>query len=221
MKKLSWQKRISISFYLLGVIWFCHHFIFRPIFLDWGAPESLRVLNLEGDVFTTGDIHTRAVINAQIDEVWPWIAQIGQDRAGFYSHQWLENLFLADMHNVFSIERRFQQPRQVGDTIWLANKEHYNGAGYQIVAKITPFRSFVMVGGSDYTRIKGGENASGCWALYLQPQSDSTTWLIARSSSGNIRLGEKVLRYLTFEVPHFIMEARMLNTVKRLAEEKS
>jgi hypothetical protein len=33
--------------------------------------------------------------------VWPWILQIGQDRGGFYSNTWLENLTLADIHNAF------------------------------------------------------------------------------------------------------------------------
>ena len=37
--------------------------------------------------------HTRAVtIDAPAQQVWPWLAQIGQDRAGFYSYTWLENL---------------------------------------------------------------------------------------------------------------------------------
>jgi hypothetical protein len=35
----------------------------------------------------------RAVtIDAPVEDVWPWLAQIGQDRAGFYSYEWLENL---------------------------------------------------------------------------------------------------------------------------------
>jgi hypothetical protein len=31
-------------------------------------------------------------IDAPASAVWPWIAQIGADRGGFYSYQWLENL---------------------------------------------------------------------------------------------------------------------------------
>ena len=29
---------------------------------------------------------------APVETVWPWIAQIGQDRGAFYSYAWLENL---------------------------------------------------------------------------------------------------------------------------------
>jgi hypothetical protein len=31
-------------------------------------------------------------IDAPAADVWPWVAQIGADRGGFYSYQWLENL---------------------------------------------------------------------------------------------------------------------------------
>jgi len=218
MKSKPLQKLMYFSYAVL-IIWFSHHFIFRPIFLDWGSSEPIRELSLPGDIFTTGDQHTRAVlVQATPQELWPWLVQIGQERGGFYSHEWLENLFRADMKNVYSIEERFQQPRTVGDTIWLANKEHYNGGGYQIIAEITPYQSFVMVGGEDYERITKGVKASGSWAFYLYPETNNTTWLIVRSSSGEISFGEKLVRYLTFEVPHFIMEVRMLKTMKRLVE---
>ncbi len=218
MKRNPLQKLVCFSYAVL-IIWFCHHFIFRPIILDWGSSEPIRELSLSGDIFTAGDQHTRAVlVQATPQELWPWLIQIGQERGGFYSYAWLENLFLADMKNVYSIEKRFQQPRTVGDTIWLANKEHYNGGGYQIIAEITPYQSFVMVGGEDYERIRKGVKASGSWAFYLYPETNNATWLIVRSSSGEISFGEKLIRYFTFEVPHFIMEVKMLKTVKRLVE---
>ena len=218
MKKL-FGKKSSLVFSALAIFWLCHHFVMRPALLDWGAPEDVQSLHLAGDDFTDGEMHTRAtLINATPEEIWPWLVQLGQERGGFYSHEWLENLFFAGMKNVYSIDNRFQHPRQVGDTVWLANKDQYNGSGYQIIAEITARRSCVMVGGADYVRINSGMKASGSWAIYLYPKDDNTTWLIARSSSGEISEGERLLRYLTFEVPHFIMEVRMLNTVKRLVE---
>jgi hypothetical protein len=40
------------------------------------------------------DIATRGItIRAPMQTVWSWLVQIGQDRAGFYSYRWLENLF--------------------------------------------------------------------------------------------------------------------------------
>lgn len=217
--KFSPPQKLVMFLYAVAVLLFCHHFIFRPIILDWGAPPEIRDLRLSGDQFTDGDSHTRALlVDATPERIWPWLIQIGQDRGGFYSYEWLENLARADMKNVYEIKPEFQFPRQVGDTIWLANKDHYNGMGYQILAELTPFRSFVMVGGEDFKKIQSGEKASGSWSLYLHPQNATKTWLIARSSSGDINFADKVLRYVFYEVPHFIMERKMLVTMRKLTE---
>jgi hypothetical protein len=38
-------------------------------------------------------VATRAItVHAAADQVWPWIAQLGQGRGGFYSYDALENL---------------------------------------------------------------------------------------------------------------------------------
>jgi hypothetical protein len=42
-------------------------------------------------------------IDAPEGEVWPWVAQIGADRAGFYSYQWLENLAGCHIQNAESL----------------------------------------------------------------------------------------------------------------------
>jgi hypothetical protein len=219
MKKFKPSQKLLMTLYAVAILLFCHHFIFRPIFLDWGSPESIRELAFSGDVFTEGTSHTRAVlIEATPEELWPWLIQVGQDRGGFYSYEWLEDLFMADMENVYEIKPEFQWPRQTGDTIWLANKEHYNGKGYQIVAESDPFKSLVMVGGEDYANIVKGGKASGSWAFYLYPQGPDKTWLIARSSEGDISFANRLSRYFTYEVPHFIMERKMLKSMKYLAE---
>ena len=83
MKRNVSKKLIYVGYAVL-IIWFCHHFIFRPIFLDWGSPETIRELTLPGDTFTTGSRHTRAVlVTATTGELWPWLIQMGQERGGF------------------------------------------------------------------------------------------------------------------------------------------
>jgi hypothetical protein len=67
----------------------------RPWFLHWGATNEEIKKALPGDELCpeAASMATRAVtIHAPAEEVWPWIAQIGQDRGGFYSYSWLENL---------------------------------------------------------------------------------------------------------------------------------
>lgn len=213
-KRLASSLAVFISLFLL------HHLMFRPWLLDWGAPEELQQMRFSGDAFTSGEKHTRAVlINASPDKIWPWLIQLGQERAGFYSYELLENLFFADMHNVYEIRPEFQIPRTVGDTIWLASKENYYGGGYQIFAETTPLNSFVMVSDDDYVRVKNGEMARGSWAFYLHPRDSESTWLVARSTGEDKNFWKRMLRYVFYEVPHFVMERKTLLTIKKLVEE--
>ncbi len=203
---------------ILSAVFALYHFAFRPWMLDWGAPQKIQSLELPGDHFTKGQSHTRAVLIRETPEkIWPWIIQLGQERGGFYSYAWLENIFRADMKNVYVLTPALQKPRMSGDTIWLANKKNYNGKGYQILVQVIPNSAFVMVGGEDYQRILSDESAVGSWSIYLYQESQSSTWLIARSS-GDEPLGNKILRYFTFELPHFIMEQKMLRKIKSCVE---
>jgi len=219
-KKLAPRAKLWWFLAVVAIITLVHHFVLRPWFLDWGAPEPVQSRSMPGDKFTNHKGHTRAVlIKATPEEIWPWIVQLGQDRGGMYSYDWLENLIQADIHNIYEIKEALQVPRVAGDTVWLANPDNYNGKGYQIVAMVIPNEAFVMVGGEDYKKILKGETASGTWSIYLYPENSHFTWLIARSSGRDFPAANRVLRYFTYEVPHFIMEKKMLKTVKRLSEQ--
>ncbi|MBC7290079.1 MAG: SRPBCC family protein [Actinotalea sp.] len=60
-------------------------------------------------------VATRAVdVAAPPADVWPWVAQLGQGRGGFYSYDVLENLAGCDIHSADHVEPAWQDPR-VGD----------------------------------------------------------------------------------------------------------
>jgi hypothetical protein len=68
----------------------------RPRMLRWGATEEEAAGALPGDERTPHPRvqSTRAItIDAPPEKVWPWIVQMGIERAGFYSHDWVERLF--------------------------------------------------------------------------------------------------------------------------------
>src|SRR5512146_2147654 len=88
----------------------------RPWMLDWGATPAEIQRVWPGDELSprTRYRHLRAItINAPAEQVWPWILQIGQDRAGYYSYTWLENVFRAEMHNTYRLVPEWQE-RHVG-----------------------------------------------------------------------------------------------------------
>ena len=74
-------------------------------------------------------VYTRSIsIAAPPAEVWPWLVQMGQDKAGFYSFDWAETLFTDPMRNASTIHPEWQQlelgvKQQVVDV---------NGAGIEV-----------------------------------------------------------------------------------------
>ena len=67
----------------------------RPWQLRWGATieEVERALPGDGVVkFPTFNATRGVTIQAQPEEIWPWLLQIGITRAGWYSYDWLDNL---------------------------------------------------------------------------------------------------------------------------------
>ena len=162
----------------------------------WGTTPTERREVLPGDeaVPDAGIQMTRAItIDAPTDAVWPWIAQIGQDRGGFYSYTWLENLAGCRMHNAARVHPEWQH-RDVGETVLL-----HPQAGIP-VSRFEPNRSYALQG----------------WYFALVPVAPHRTRLLARS---RIPSGLPSVAYALFvELPHFIMERKMLLTIKQRVE---
>ncbi len=93
-----------------GVV--CVGALLRGRYLRWGATAGERRQALFGDELLpqVNQSTTRAItITTPADQVWPWIAQLGQGRGGFYSYDWLENLVAhIDIHNADQIVPEWQ-----------------------------------------------------------------------------------------------------------------
>jgi hypothetical protein len=165
-------------------------------------------------------VTTRAIsIDAPADAVWAWLVQIGQDRSGFYSYTWLENLFRCDMPRVERIVAEWQQ-RAVGDIVWLARRERYNGEARQKVVRIDPGRVLSLASPADWGRLVRHEtSAGGTWTFILVPVTAQTTRLIVRSRGPEApTLFGRLFSLMVFEPAHFIMERKMILHIKQLAE---
>ncbi len=180
-------------------------FLIRPWHLRWGATDDEVKMPLPGDEF----VHdpklnsTHAItIHAAAADVWPWLVQIGQDRGGFYSYTWLENLVGCDMHNANRIVPEWQALK-VGDEVWL----HPKAPPLRVLA-IKPGRAIVL---------------EKCWTFFLHQIDENTTRLIIRGRGEfNPYLKNSLLNFLVwrgvFEPAHFIMERKMLLGIKQRAE---
>ena len=132
------------------------------------------------------------------------INQIGQDRAGFYSNDWLENLFGADIPRVDEIRPEWP-PRAVGDKVPMSTPMAFAGApGESIYLPIRASEPGRMI-----TNLPG--------RFVLEPVGDHTTRLLLREPSYGPQMGEP-FAYWVWDTLHFVMGQRMLRGIKERAE---
>src|SRR5213078_2693391 len=86
-------------------------------------------------------VTTRAItVHALAEQVWPWIAQLGQGRGGFYSYDFLENLVGCDIHSADRIVPDWQRI-DIGAQVKLAPQVALS------VALVVPAGALVLRGG--------------------------------------------------------------------------
>lgn len=187
---------------------------------SWGATEQEIKRYLPGDELVPEPnwSYTHAItINAPQTAVWPWIVQIGQKRAGFYSYQGLENLLGCQITNVDRTINKFQFMRPT-DKIYL-----HPQAPPLTVRSMRRYYWFVLHGGNlvGATQATGNEiTANLTWTFYLQKIDNTTTKLITR---GRYAYGQGLVNSLSYgpcliEPIAFVMERKMLEGIKRRAE---
>lgn len=91
----------------------------RRYYRNWGATKEESTMALPGDELVKAPAvqTTEAIsIDAPADEIWPWLAQIGQDRGGLYSFEALENIFGLRFRNADRIHPEWQH-LDVGDVV--------------------------------------------------------------------------------------------------------
>jgi hypothetical protein len=207
---------------IFAALLFIYLYIVRPWHLHWGATHLDRIAALPGDALTpyASAVVTHAVnIDAPAEAVWRWLVQVGQDRGGFYSYSFLENLVGCDMHNTFRIVPEWQQ-RAIGETVWLGSPKRFGGRARMVAALVEPMQSLVLATPSDWELIRTGkEGLETAWTLSLQRKGVNTTRLIARQrSAANVSLWQSIVSFIFWEPAHFVMERKMLLTIKKLAE---
>jgi hypothetical protein len=190
---------------------FAYVLLGRPWQLRWGATDGELDEPLAGDdlILNPNLISTRAItIGASVDQVWPWIAQLGQGRGGFYSYDFLENLIGCDIHSADRIVPEWQEV-QVGDTVHLHPEVALEGA------KLVPERSLVVRGGVPMGNAAPPYDFT--WAFELREGPDRTTRLLVRERYGYTRWWAEVL-VEAVEVASFVMSQRMLRGIRDRVE---
>ncbi len=144
-------------------------------------------------------------IDARPTEIWPWLAQMGYQRGGLYSYDWLDRLFgYLDRPSADRVLSEFQELRP-GDLIPIGR-----GGGFPVAA-VEPNRSLVMADAQD-------DFAWG-WELALEPLDDRRTRLVSRNlARAPATWRSRAFLTLVLRPAAFIMTHRMLVGIKRRAE---
>ena len=205
------RRRVANAFSIAAIMYVTAVVLFRPVYVSWGTTPDERTMPMPGDQLAPEAryrVDHAITIRAPTDSVWPWLVQIGQDRGGFYSYDWLERFFGDNVHNANRIHAEWQTLR-AGDRIRAAQPDYVWGLGdfSWKVLEVQPGRALVL------------EN----WgAFVLAPVNDSTTRFLIRArgdgrpSMAGLLLGS--VSVFVFEPAHFIMQRAMMYGIRDRAE---
>ena len=216
----------AVGGYLLAV---------RPWMLTWGATDAEVQRRLPGDDLVTDPQmeYTHAVtIRASAAEIWPWLVQIGHQRARWYSYDWIHRLMgiagSVDDGSGQSSEHRSAeriipslQALDVGDVVEIGPDMGYN------VVEIEPERALVLHVALDVDAFRPFDPAAESPARTLE---STWTWFLNQTSPASTRLIVRVrvrytptvanvfLVHALMEPGSFVMQRRTLLGIKRRAE---
>jgi hypothetical protein len=178
----------------------------------WGATEAEVARTLPGDELierVPGDMTHAMTIDAPAEAVWPWIAQIGDDRGGFYSYTFIENPAQEMMmggepvyHNANRILPQFQNP-QPGEGLIMDSLQVYD---------VEPGKWLLAAQRSEAGKFEW------VWLWHLEPAGTNQTRLLVRSAM-RLALGPgNPIVSTVMGLGAFVMNWRMMEGIKLRAE---
>jgi hypothetical protein len=194
--------------------------VIRPWYLQWGATSEEKDRSLPGDELVRRAIYrsTRAItIHAPVEQVWPWLIQIGYQRGGFYSYDFLENLAGLQIKSVGGIRPELQSI-QAGDSIQIGPETPMR------IAVFEPQRALVLhVVMNPFTAKlvhleaeNPGPYMDWSWAFILETLDSGNTRLLIRVRADYRPIWLIApMQYSLIEPVHFVMEQKMLRGIKQ------
>jgi hypothetical protein len=172
----------------------------------WGTTPSDLTRVMAGDALLIHPTYSGTmaiVVDAAPEHIWPWLVQIGYQRGGLYSYDWLDRLFgFLDRPSATRILPEFQN-LAVGDEIPVGQGPNWP------VAVVERNRALVL----DMRNLPGFE---WVWQFGLYPIDEKRTQLVTRSCVRSKTVWAKLMTR-AIEPAGFIMTRRMLLGLKQRA----
>ncbi len=180
--------------------------VLTPWMNRWHTTDQERAADFPGDDLVKDPklvINRGVTINTTPARIYPWLLQIGADKAGMYSYTWLERMTGCRMAKDEIIRAQWQGLKE-GDLMKMCAGE-FAPPPY-IVARLIPEKALIF-------GHKEGEAWAETWQFVLVPQGDGSTRLLTRTSTTMVGGAWEVFNRIAF-----VMERKMLLTIKNLAE---
>jgi len=187
--------------------------VVRPWHMRWGATREEVGRQMPGDAIVPRARFnaTRAVtIGAPPAEVWPWIAQLGYRRGGFYTYDQIDNGGEPSADRIIDEYRHLK----VDDEIPMWHESHGLSIAYRVDSlKVPEWMLWVH-------RPHEDEAPDSTWSWRLDALATGKTRLVTRMKQDyrweTPRLA--LFNLILMEFGDFAMERRMLNGIKVRAE---
>ena len=196
-----------LTFFAILTFSVLYWFPIRRWMSHWGATPSDLTRVMAGDALLVNPMYSgtmAVIVDAAPEHIWPWLVQIGYQRGGLYSYDWLDRLFdFLDRSSATRILPEFQN-LAVGDTIPLGQ-----GPGWP-VAVLEPNRALVL-------DMRNQGAFDWVWQFGLYTVDRNRTQLVSRSCVRTRSAWAKLATHV-IEPAGFLMTRRMLLGLKQRAE---
>ena len=203
---------------VLGGMLVVYAFVVRPRLLRWGATDAEVEGPYPGAELIPGGTRSATMgvtIDAPPERVWPWLAQMGYGRAGWYSWDRLDNF---GKHSAEELHPEWQEIA-VGDHlapmpgVWevaALEPEHFLGLRTAVDLRGRPI---------DPAGPPPKVSTDSLWGFLLQPLPGGRTRLVV-SGYWAFRPPwlQPLMNVLFLDLEHWVMQTRQFANLKRLVE---
>ncbi|MFH8983436.1 hypothetical protein [Streptomyces varsoviensis] len=193
--------------------------VVRPHLLTWGATRAEAAGDWPGDDLVPaydGQSTMATTLPAPPERVWPWLAQMGCDRGGWYSFDRLDNA------------RRPSADRVVAAWQGLKEGQHLNakpgGGAWFTAVVVDPERTLVLrmsvelPSGRPFDARFGPLSAmylDAVWGFHLRPTADGRTRLVVRTRGrSRPRVLTRPVDIVLWEPVHLLMQLRQFRNLR-------
>jgi hypothetical protein len=194
----------------------------RPRMLRWGASDEEVTDPYPGADLIPGGRRgatMAATIDAPPSRVWPWLVQMGCDRAGWYSWDRLDNAGVPSAQHIHPEWQRLSVGDRLASTpsgrAWfeVATLDPQHFLGLRAPIDLRSGRPF------DTARPRPPIYVDALWGFQLKEAPEGRTRLVVSGyASARPRWLQTIMDLLFWEPAHWVMQTRQFANLKRRAE---